>query len=207
MTSRSRGRRCIPPTRIAPRTFPTRSLSVNEAFVTPPRLGAVAYPTRSGRARGHLESARRRAVVDRAVRPAGAAGGQQRVRHTERLQRGSPAPHGGADFLSAAGTPIKAPNAGRVVVARDLFFTGNTVIIDHGLGLFSMLAHLSAIDVHEGDRVPPVACSDWSARPVASPAASPLGAARQRRAGRSAVGAGAARPPAGWMNSPRRRYG
>src|SRR5205085_12304860 len=61
--------------------------------------------------------------------------------------------HGGADFLSPAGTPIHAPNAGRVVVARPLYFSGNTVVIDHGLGIFSMLAHLSAFDVHEGDRV------------------------------------------------------
>ena len=43
--------------------------------------------------------------------------------------------------------------AGRVVVARDLYFTGNTLIIDHGLGLVSLLAHLSRIDVHEGDEV------------------------------------------------------
>ena len=61
--------------------------------------------------------------------------------------------HGGADFLSPAGTPIQAPNAGRIAIARNLYYSGNTVIIDHGLGLFSMLAHLSAIDVHEGDRV------------------------------------------------------
>ena len=52
-------------------------------------------------------------------------------------------PHGGADFLSAAGTPVKAPNAGRVALARDLYLTGNTVVIDHGLGLFSLFAHLS----------------------------------------------------------------
>jgi murein DD-endopeptidase MepM/ murein hydrolase activator NlpD len=39
------------------------------------------------------------------------------------------------------------------VCARDLYFTGNTVIIDHGLGMFSMLAHLSRIDVKEGDAV------------------------------------------------------
>ena len=54
-----------------------------------------------------------------------------------------------------SGTPIHSPNAGRIAVARDLYFSGNTVIIDHGLGLFSMLAHMSAIDVHEGDRVTP----------------------------------------------------
>ena len=61
--------------------------------------------------------------------------------------------HGGADFLSPSGTPVQAPNAGRVAIARDLYFTGNTVVIDHGLGLFSMLAHLSAIDAREGDSV------------------------------------------------------
>jgi len=61
--------------------------------------------------------------------------------------------HGGADFLSPAGTTILAPNAGRIAVARSLYFSGNTVVIDHGLGLFSTLAHLSAFDVHEGDRV------------------------------------------------------
>ena len=64
-------------------------------------------------------------------------------------------PHGGTDFLSPSGTPIKSPNAGRVVCARDLYFTGNTVIIDHGLGMFSMLAHLSRLDVKEGDTVIP----------------------------------------------------
>jgi len=39
------------------------------------------------------------------------------------------------------------------VCARELYFTGNTVIIDHGLGMFSMLAHLSRMDVKEGDLV------------------------------------------------------
>ena len=63
--------------------------------------------------------------------------------------------HGGADFLSPAGTPIEAPNAGRIAVARNLYFSGNTVIIDHGLGLFSTLAHLSRIEVQEGEMVTP----------------------------------------------------
>ena len=62
-------------------------------------------------------------------------------------------PHSGADFNSPAGTPIKAPNAGRVVLAGDRYFTGNTVMIDHGLTMFSLFAHLSEIDVHAGDSV------------------------------------------------------
>ena len=61
--------------------------------------------------------------------------------------------HGGADFLSPGGTPVHAPNAGRVAIARSLYFSGNTVVIDHGLGLFSTLAHLSVIEVLEGDPV------------------------------------------------------
>jgi murein DD-endopeptidase MepM/ murein hydrolase activator NlpD len=40
-----------------------------------------------------------------------------------------------------------------VAIARDLFFTGNTVVIDHGLGVVSILAHLSRIDVTEGAEI------------------------------------------------------
>jgi murein DD-endopeptidase MepM/ murein hydrolase activator NlpD len=58
--------------------------------------------------------------------------------------------HQGADFRAASGTPVHAPNGGRVVLAQDLYFAGNTVIIDHGLGVFSLLAHLSRIDVQPG---------------------------------------------------------
>ena len=39
------------------------------------------------------------------------------------------------------------------MLAHDLYFTGNTVVIDHGLGVFSLLAHLSVVNVHEGDAV------------------------------------------------------
>ena len=39
------------------------------------------------------------------------------------------------------------------MLAHELYFTGNTIVIDHGLGLFSLLAHLSSFAVHEGDHV------------------------------------------------------
>lgn len=70
------------------------------------------------------------------------------------ITNGKPAGrHQGADFRAATGTPVKAPNAGRVVMAQDLYFAGNTVIIDHGLGVFSLLAHLSRIGVAAGTTV------------------------------------------------------
>jgi murein DD-endopeptidase MepM/ murein hydrolase activator NlpD len=62
-------------------------------------------------------------------------------------------PHGGVDFASAAGTPVAAAGGGRIAIADDLFFTGNTIVIDHVLGLFSVLEHLSAMSVVEGDVV------------------------------------------------------
>jgi murein DD-endopeptidase MepM/ murein hydrolase activator NlpD len=62
--------------------------------------------------------------------------------------------HLGTDFRAAVGLPIKTANAGRVVVARDLFFTGSTVTVDHGLGVFTIYGHLSKINVVEGEYVP-----------------------------------------------------
>ena len=58
-----------------------------------------------------------------------------------------------APTFPARGTTVRAPNAGRIALAESLYFSGNTVIVDHGLGLFSLLAHLSTMAVHEGDRV------------------------------------------------------
>ncbi len=62
-------------------------------------------------------------------------------------------PHGGTDFRSPAGRVVKAPAPGRVVLAGDLYFTGGTVVIDHGLGLISLFAHLSAMNVEPGATV------------------------------------------------------
>ncbi len=59
--------------------------------------------------------------------------------------------HLGLDFRASVGTPIKVANRGRVVLTKDLFFTGNTVIVDHGLGIYTLYAHLSKILVKQGD--------------------------------------------------------
>ena len=61
--------------------------------------------------------------------------------------------HKGMDYRAAMGTPVRAGNSGVVVLARPLYYEGNCVIIDHGLGLFTISMHLSRIDVHEGDHV------------------------------------------------------
>ena len=140
---------------VAPKTFPTRRLTVDPAFVNPPA---------SARPRIEAESKEQQAIWDSSattrlwlspfVRPvthaANSAFGTRSVFNGEPKNA-----HTGADFLSPAGTPIKAPNAGRVRLAKDLYYSGNCVIIDHGLGGFSYFAHLSKINVSVGDLVTP----------------------------------------------------
>ena len=62
-------------------------------------------------------------------------------------------PHSGLDFAAKAGTPVKAPAAGKVILTGNYFFNGNTVFVDHGQGLISMFCHLSKIDVKVGDEL------------------------------------------------------
>jgi len=71
-----------------------------------------------------------------------------------RVFNGEPrSPHAGIDIRASLGEGVYASNSGMVVVARNLFFTGNTVVIDHGQGLYSIYAHLSRIDVKEDEAV------------------------------------------------------
>ena len=138
---------------VTPKVFPTRTLTVSPDFVNPP----AAQLQRIAKDSAFLKEiashpAPARLWTQSFVRPVPDAANSRFG--TRSVFNGEPrSPHGGADFASPAGRPVKAPNAGRVVAARELFFTGNVVMIDHGLGVFSMLAHLSRIDVKEGDEV------------------------------------------------------
>ncbi len=68
-----------------------------------------------------------------------------------RFFNGEPrSPHAGIDFRAPEGAPVRASNRGRVVLASGLFFTGNTVVIDHGCGLFTLYVHLSEFGVRQG---------------------------------------------------------
>jgi hypothetical protein len=72
----------------------------------------------------------------------------------KRVLNGKPrSPHAGVDFPAPPGAPVLAPQRGRVVLASSLFFSGRTVVLDHGLGLLTLYAHLSAVAVGLGDVV------------------------------------------------------
>jgi len=61
--------------------------------------------------------------------------------------------HQGLDFRAETGTPVGAMNSGLVILAREMFYEGGFVVIDHGQGLSTLYMHLSEINVREGDSV------------------------------------------------------
>jgi murein DD-endopeptidase MepM/ murein hydrolase activator NlpD len=138
---------------VTPHRFPTRILEVDPDLVNPPaqEMERIARDTRQLHRVWDAPPGARlwqgpfvRPVPDAANSSFG----------TRSVYNGEPrSPHSGTDFLSPAGRPIKAPNAGRIVLAGPLYFTGGTVVIDHGLGVLSLFAHLSSIGVREGDVV------------------------------------------------------
>lgn len=71
-----------------------------------------------------------------------------------RILNGEPgSPHSGVDFPVAAGVPVHAAQRGRVVLADNLFFSGNTVLLDHGLGIYTFYGHFESTAVAAGDLV------------------------------------------------------
>ena len=71
-----------------------------------------------------------------------------------RIINGEPKnPHNGIDFAAPEGAPVYAPNHGRVVFIDEQFFSGKSLIIDHGFGLFTMYFHLSEILVDDGEDI------------------------------------------------------
>jgi murein DD-endopeptidase MepM/ murein hydrolase activator NlpD len=137
------------------KAFPTRTLAVDEAFVNPPASESERIAAEGARlTKLWATTTPARLWEGPFIRPvsdaANSAFGSRSVFNGQ-----ARSPHTGADFLSPAGTPVHAPAGGTVVIAAPLYYSGNTVVIDHGLGIYSLFAHFSAIAVHEGDVVTP----------------------------------------------------
>lgn len=135
------------------REFATESLTVDPEYVDLDDAGK----TRVEREAEKLEALWRTASASRLwtkgfVQPAagdlGSPFGLRRVFNGEARNR-----HAGVDILSPPDAGVFASNHGTVVLAENLFYTGNTVIIDHGLGLYTVYAHLSKIEVEKGAAV------------------------------------------------------
>ncbi len=139
---------------IRPRVFRLRRLVLDEKFV-------VAPPEQLERIRREAEMV---AAVYRETSPDWLGDGFFELPHEglmypnfgdRRTYNGRPGQsHSGVDISAEMGDPILASNAGRVVLAADLYFSGNTVIMDHGLGIFTSYFHMSRLRVRTGEVVP-----------------------------------------------------
>ena len=136
--------------------FATEKLQVGKQFVEP-------NPEQIKRANEELQKLRE--IFDR-VTPERLWDGKFRVPldgvttganfGKRRILNGNPgSPHSGLDLPGATGTPVHAAQRGRVVLAEELFFAGNAVVVDHGLGIYTFYGHLSQIDVKVGDTLEP----------------------------------------------------
>lgn len=133
--------------------WPEQRISVNKNYVTPPR--DVLQRIKAERARSAQAVARispDRLWEDGFVRPVpgvvtSAFGGRRMFNGTLRSY------HRGVDLRGAQGTPIRALAGGEVVLAENMYYSGNVVYLDHGQGVISVYCHMSAVDVRPGDRV------------------------------------------------------
>ena len=139
--------------RVASGNFPQQKLSVNPAYVEPPESEKERIARDREKVAAVWAAPPTPRLWDRGfVLPVEATPrenfGARRVFNGKTQSR-----HAGADLVAAAGTPIEAPAPGTVRLAEDLYFSGGTVIVDHGADLFTTYFHMSRIDVKPGDRV------------------------------------------------------
>ncbi len=133
--------------------FPEQKLKVDPAYVEPPeseRERIAADREKVARIWALADTDRLWTVAFVLPVPGTTPGGYG----ARRVFNGQPrSRHDGVDMAASSGTAVTAPAPGRVALAEDLYFSGGTVILDHGGGLFTTYFHLSAIDVKEGDVV------------------------------------------------------
>jgi hypothetical protein len=139
--------------RVASRSFPVRKLWVKDEYVIPP-------PEVEERIRWEAELLE---TIYGLMTPRWLGKGNFVLPHEgrmapnfgeRRVYNNVPrATHSGVDITAPLGEPVGAANSGRVVLARNLYFSGQTVVLDHGLGLFTYYCHFSKLTVKRGDQV------------------------------------------------------
>jgi murein DD-endopeptidase MepM/ murein hydrolase activator NlpD len=138
---------------VASGKFPTQNLKVAPAYVEPPEgeLARIAEDREKVKRVYDAPDSPRRFVKAFRKPVASRSAGSFGVR---RVFNGQPrAPHDGVDLAAPEGQPVLAAAPAIVALAEDLYFSGNTVILDHGAGLFTTYLHLSETDVAVGDVV------------------------------------------------------
>lgn len=138
--------------KIAAKSFPTQHLQVSEQLESmrqdTKRIQADQVKIDAARSQSEPEFLFNRPFVipveGRLTTPFG---------HTRYVNGKLSGSHLALDLAAKQGTPVQATNDGVVALADNLYLTGNSIYIDHGMGLFSQYAHLSELRVKTGDRV------------------------------------------------------
>ena len=126
------------------RGVPQRTVSPPAAAL--PRIGEEVAALREARSHDSEYGSFREDYVWPATGPITGVFGSRRIYDGQPRR-----PHYGVDVAAPEGTPVTVPTPGLVRLARDdMFFTGGTVVIDHGYGVFSTMIHLSRVLVKQG---------------------------------------------------------
>ena len=132
------------------REFPVERLTLPPKMVTPPPevLDRIARD-REGAAAVYAGTAPSALWTPPFERPTAGvpAGNFGRKRILNDIPK---SPHSGEDYSVPRGKAVRATAGGKVGMAKDLYYSGNTVLIDHGAGLVSQSFHLDSMSVHEG---------------------------------------------------------
>jgi murein DD-endopeptidase MepM/ murein hydrolase activator NlpD len=135
---------------VVEKTFPEQRLTVESKFVNPPG-SAQKRIAREKKELGAIYARRTAMAPPSAPFAKPVPGDPTSEFGTRRFFNGeSRAPHPGIDLHADTGTPVLVSGPGRVALAKDLYYSGGTVIVDHGGGLFTIYAHLSKIEVKDG---------------------------------------------------------
>ncbi|TAK06601.1 MAG: M23 family metallopeptidase [Candidatus Manganitrophaceae bacterium] len=141
------------PIQIVSASFGTETLKLPKAMVDldPPTLARVEKEQEQFKVIFNKSDDRRLWQEDFIVPTEGKPMGKFGFR---RIMNGQPRnPHTGEDIGAPLGAPVLASNAGKIIMVGDFYFNGRSIVIDHGLGLFSMYFHLSEVNVTEGETV------------------------------------------------------
>jgi len=138
---------------VLPKAFTEQKLDVESKYVNPPKA-ALARIEKEKKRLGAIYARRTPIPASASAFVMPVPGDPTSEFGSRRILNGVPkAPHPGIDLRAATGTPVAAAGSGVVALAGDLYYSGGTVILDHGAGLFTVYAHLSKIEVKEGATV------------------------------------------------------
>ena len=138
---------------IGPANFTTGSVDVAENYVEPDEAGRKQIAADEiAKTRAYARSAAKPLWSGNFAPPVNAkptpSFGESRILNEEKSSL-----HRGTDYPVSEGTPVLAANSGTVVLAKEMFYEGQCVIVDHGQKFFTIYMHLTKTDVNVGDKV------------------------------------------------------